>query len=196
MRPTWLRLGLAILLAGLLTPFLKDFVGEVVVLPLLYGIWFGRLVIDSIPQAVIWAVFVAAALLVAGRSLLNRRSDWKENRELPTVYPGRIKSWAWLIDRAGQEHYARWRLARELRKLTIASLAQETGWSEEQTNQMLKEDRLNLPPDIQAYLQASMTSFSHFSPTRFLFWTRPAAASGLELDPERVVQYLEERHDR
>lgn len=194
MRARLFRLALLLLLAALLTPFLKDFIRDVLLLPLLYLAWLARIIFDTIPQVAIWIVFLVVALLVALRSLSGGRAARLDTRETPATVVGRIESWVRLVDQAGQEHYARWRLARELRKLTLVILANEKQLSQEQIRQDLTEGRLDLPPEIQAYLQASMTSFSHFSPTRFWFWQRPPRSSALDLDPERVLEFLEERY--
>lgn len=194
MRARLVRLALVMLLAALLTPFLKDFIRDVLLLPLLYVAWLARIVFDSIPQVAIWIVFLVVALLVALRSLSGGRTGRLDTRETPVRVVGRIESWARLVDQAEQEHYARWRLARELRKLTLAVLAGEKQLSQEQIMQDLKDNRLGLPPEIRAYLQASMTSFSYFSPTRFWFWKEAPRSSALDLDPEQVLQFLEERY--
>lgn len=194
MKARFFRLALVLLLAALITPFLKDFIRDVLLLPLLYAAWLARIVFDSIPQLAIWIVFLIIALLIALRSLSGRRLARPETRERPVTVVGRIESWAHLIDRAGQEHYARWRLARELRKLALAILAAEKQLSTEQIKQQLTEGRLDMPPEIRAYLLASMTSFSYLSPTRFWFRKKPAGSSALDLDPEQVLQFLEERY--
>ena len=194
MRARFVRLVLVLLLAALLTPFLKDFIRDVLLLPLLYAAWLARIVFDSIPQIAIWIVFLVVALLIALRSLSGGRAARFASRELQVTVVGRLKSWASLVERAGQEHYARWRLARELRRLTLAILANEKHLSPEQIRQDLAAGRLDLPPEIRDSLLASMTSFNYFSPTRFWFWKKPAGPSALDLDPEQVLQYLEERY--
>lgn len=194
MRARLVRLALLLLLAALLTPFLKDFIRDVLLLPLLYVAWLARIVFDTIPQIAIWIVFLVVGLLVALRSLSGGRAGRLDTRETPVRVVGRIESWARLVDQAEQEHYARWRLARELRKLALAVLAGEKQLSQEQIMQDLKDNRLGLPPEIRAYLQASMTSFSYFSPTRFWFWKETPRSSALDLDPEQVLQFLEERY--
>lgn len=194
MRARLFRLALLLILAALLTPFLKDFIRDVLLLPLLYAAWLARIIFETIPQVAIWIIFLVVALLVALRSLSGGRAVRLDSRETPVRVTGRIESWARLVDQAGQEHYARWRLAREMRKLTLAILASEKQLSQEQVMRALQDNRLDLPPEIRAYLQASMTSFSYFSPTRFWFWQKPTRPSDLDLDPEQVLQFLEERY--
>lgn len=194
MRARLFRLALLLILAALLTPFLKDFIRDVLLLPLLYAAWLARIIFETIPQVAIWIIFLFVALLVTLRSLSGGRAVRLDSRETPVRVTGRIESWARLVDQAGQEHYARWRLAREMRKLTLAILASEKQLSQEQVMRALQDNRLDLPPEIRAYLQASMTSFSYFSPTRFWFWQKPTRPSDLDLDPEQVLQFLEERY--
>jgi hypothetical protein len=195
MRSRLLRLGLLLLLAGLLTPFLKDFIRDVLLLPLLYITWLGRLVLASLPQVIIWGSLFIFALFVAGRSLLIQSRRRLQTYRPVTLPPGRLESWANLIDRAGQDRYARWRLARQLRKLTLAVLAQNKRQPLPQLTQELTEGRLNIPGEIQAYLQASLTSFSYFAPARFRFWFQAPPASPLDLDPEQIVRFLEDQYE-
>jgi len=191
MKDRLLPLGFILLLAGLLAPILRDFMREIIVIPLLYAFWWGRFLSETIPQASCWGVFCLVAALIASRSLLKqpRSKLTTEAPELPQ--PGRVESWVKLLQQATQEDYYKWRLARRLREVTTAMLADEQRLSPKQINQQLRAGSLDIPPDIQQHLQASLISFPHLLKPRPRF--RSGAQGALDLEPERVVQFLEDR---
>jgi hypothetical protein len=193
MRKYLLPLGLILLTAILLAPLIRNFIRDVVVIPLLYLVWVGRIVFDTIPQTAFWGCFLVIALLMAAASLLKQRESPSRIREVKLVQLGRVETWAKLIRQAVQEDYYQWRLAQPLRELIVETLAHEARLTPKQIMQRLRDEQLDLPAEIYAYLQASLKSLSHLSAPRFRF--RPhRRASPLNLDPESLVQFLEERY--
>ena len=117
-------LGLILVLAIPLVWVLKDFAREAIATPLLYVLWIGDLFFQSIPQVLFWALFLASALIVAGRSLIRGKKPAQQEREAETVRKGQVQVLTrWLL-LAAQEDYFEWRLARHLGELTSAVLAQ------------------------------------------------------------------------
>jgi hypothetical protein len=194
MRRRIFPLALILILAGLLTLVLQEYTRHLI-MPFLFIVWVGQLLFETIPQVIIWGLFVAIALLIAGRSLLKRSA-------LPPMAPrsqpppeGRIESWARLIEQSKKETYYRWQLAQPLQELAIDILAHRQRSTPRQIKQQLVANSLlDLPPEIQAYLRASMTSFSHLLTDRSRF--RPGSApSPLDLALEEIVQLLEDQLD-
>ncbi len=193
MRQRLLPLGIILLTAVLLAPLIRNFIREFVVIPLLYVVWIGRIVFDTIPQTAFWGCFLVMALLIASVSLLKNRKPQSRIHEVKTVQLGRVETWAKLIRQATQEDYYQWRLAQPLRELIVETLAHEARLTSKQIKQRLRADQLDLPAEIHAYLQASLRSLSYLSAPRFRFRSR-RRASPLNLDPESVVQFLEDRY--
>ncbi len=195
MKNRLLPLLLILLLAGLLTPVFQDFVGYVFVTPFLYLFWVGRLIFEAIPQIITWGLFLVIALTIALYSLLKHRPPLRRSqRAFKTAHQERIETWLKLIERTDQETYYQWQLAQHLRKLTLAILAHDERLPTRQIQQRLTEGELDIPPEIEAYLQASLTSFSHLSdliPRSRLRKT----ASPLDPDLEQIAQFLEKRLD-
>jgi hypothetical protein len=181
-----------LLLAILLTPVLEDYIREAIVSPLLYLFWVGRLVLRSLPQAVIWSFFLAIAVLIAGRSLLLKRPAWRRAPRFAKARPGRIETWVKLIRRADEENYYKWQLAQQLRKLTVAVLAQDERLTPRQLQHRLAGRALDIPSEIQAYLDASLNSFGQFSDLE-AGSRRQTQPSPLDLDPEQILEFLEGR---
>lgn len=160
---------------------------------MLYGLWFGRLLLASLPQAVLWSCFLALALFLAGTSLFRPGRLRLRFRAEGTRQQGRLESWVRLLRQAAQEDYYKWRLAQRIRELALETLAQGEQISPKQVRQRLLAGQLALPPEIEAYLQASLKPLSQFAAPRFFFRTR-APASPLQLEPERIIQFLEDYH--
>lgn len=183
---------LLLLLAGLLTLLLQNPVRRFVVMPLLAVYWVARLALAAVPQVVFWWLFLAAGLLAALAVLLKTRPAARPVPAPKEPAPGRIESWLTLLEKANLEPYYRWQLAQHLQTLTLDILAYRERLSPAEIKQRLGQNTLPLPPDVQAYLQASMTSFSHLLGSRSLF--RPnASPAPLNLEPERIITFLEER---
>jgi hypothetical protein len=189
-----LPLLIIILLAGLLTLVLGDWLREAMVTPLLYTIWVGRLIFDSIPQAAIWGLFLLFSLLLAAKSLLKTRPPASKVIIPEPPSAQRIGFWLNSLRRVEQDIYYRWQLAQHLHKLAIDTLANDQRISPKEARQRLAQGALNLPPDMQAYLQAGMTSFSYFSVNKRRFWLKKESApASLTLDPARLIAYLEDK---
>jgi hypothetical protein len=191
MRKQLLSLGIILITAIALAPLLRDFIREFVVVPLLYAFWIGQIIFDAIPQAAFWSCFLGVALLLAGASLLRPGKPRSQSREAGTIQRGRVETWANLIRQAPQEDYYQWRLAQPLRELILETLAYEARLSTKEMKQRLMDDQLDLPPEIRAYLQASLKSLTYLPAPRFPFAFR-GPASPLALNPEVLVQFLED----
>ena len=61
-------IGLALLLIGLLALIISGTFGEVVVVPLLFLWWAMQVLYQSIPQALLWGVFVVIAVLLVAKN--------------------------------------------------------------------------------------------------------------------------------
>ena len=187
------HLALILILAGLLTLVLQDYTRQLI-RPLLLVAWIGRLLFGAIPQAFIWAIFIAIVLVVAVQSLLPRSVPSPPAPRRQPSAQGRIERWAILIEQSRQETYYRWQLAQPLRALIIDVLAHRRRMTPRQLKQQLAANSVELPPEIQAYLQTSMTSFSRLLTDRSRF--RPERTpSPLDLSPEKIAQFLEDQLD-
>lgn len=193
MKSKLIVLAVILLLAALLTPLLRDY-SRPWISPLLYIAWVGRLLLAGIPQMVWWALLLAVALFIAGRTLLSYWSRPQPSERTAAAPPGRIESWTALIRQADQEIYYQWQLAQPLQELTLALLAHTERVAPADIKQRLNHNDLELPPDIQAYLQASLTSFSHLTPSRPRFGSA-SSPSPLALEIDYIIQFLEDKLD-
>jgi hypothetical protein len=190
MKNQWLSLALVLLLAAILAFMVQDIINQVLVKPLLYLFWVGRLILATLPQSLIWGVFLLGAVLITWANLFKRRRRGLRSPIRKAQPSGRVETWLKLIQQAQHETYYKWQLAQQLRKLTLGALAHDERLTRHEIRQRLATNALALPPDIQAYLQASTTSFGYFSANKSR-WLRGQPATPLDLKPEKIAHFLE-----
>lgn len=194
MKDRLLPLILMLLLAGLFTLLMQEFARRAIVTPLLAVFWIGRLVFESIPQIAVWWLFLFIVFLIAGRRLVQYRRARQPAQKPKKAEQGRIETWAKLLRDAEQETYYKWRLAQHLQELILTTLAHEERVSYQEMRDRLREERIAIPPELRAYLRTSMISFSHLLTPKSLFQP-DSQSTPLDLKPEQIVQFLEEKID-
>lgn len=174
---------------------LRETLDAALVAPLLYLFWLSRLLLLSLPQVFLWGLFLIVAAMISVRLLWQPRPPAERTSPRPVTPTGRVEAWLKLIGQAKEEPYYRWQLAQRLRHLILDALAHDLRLTRRQVRQRLTDNQLDLPPDIQAYLQASRSSFGHFTPQkrRFFNLKRTTPPSPLDLPPEKIAQFIEER---
>lgn len=191
MKKHWLPAALILLAALLFAPLCRTFVREVIVIPLLYLLWLGRFLLQFVPQASLWPVFVLLLFLIVAAAFVSRSRYRRPPRRPAPAEPGRVGSWAYYLAQARQESYYQWRLGQQMQKLALEAIAQHKGQSLKETRQQLRNRQLNLPPELQAYFEASLRPLGYLPAFRRLAFWRHRSPSPLELEPERVLIYLE-----
>lgn len=174
----------------LLTPIFQTFIREAVVIPLLYLVWVGRFILSAVPHAALWACYVTFLLLVMTVSLLAKRQKKRKPPQLQPDQEDRVAGLAKLIEQAEQDDYFKWRLAQQLQKLSLDTLAYHTGQSIGQIRQQLRQGTLDIPPELQAYFAAGLKPLGSVVTPQKLFATKHSPTA-LDLDPVEVGRFLE-----
>jgi hypothetical protein len=188
--------ALALLLLGLLALIFTGLIQDVLVVPLLYLLWLMRVLIESIPQVVLWVGFLAIVAMVAWRSLPLAPQVQPLRAQAPNP-PAPVETWAGMFERAERDHYARWLLAQRLGQLALELLAHQDQRPVAHPWHYLQDESLGMPPAIQAYLRAGMRMYQPPRRMRRL-WplvAQEAAGDPLDLDPEVAVRFLENRQN-
>lgn len=193
MSQRWGPLALLLILAGLLAYVIQDFVDQAILTPLLYFYWLARLLLAAISQKIIWGIFLGVALVITGRTLWRWRSRSRQVQRGAKPQPGRIEAWLKLIRQADQEVYYKWQLAQQLRRLTLGAIAREQRLSRREIRQRLRDNTLDLPPTLQAYFEASTKSLGHLPPSGPTWLRSRSTPTPLDIDPEQITQFLEEK---
>ena len=190
MRKRLLPIALILLIAILFAPLCSNFVREAVVIPFLYIFWILRFLLAAIPQANFWPCFVLLLFLIMVISFVQRPKRLKRAKEVVTTEPQRIAQWAVLLNKAKGEDYFKWRLSQQMQKLLLDSVAHQKGQTFAETRTQLRQNTLKMPPDVNAYFQASLQPLGNLpSGSRFSLKRR---SSPLDIDPAIVAAYLEE----
>jgi len=200
MKQRWPALGLALLLVALLVMVATGSVSDLIVVPLLYMFWVARLLYASIPQALLWGGFLAIAVLILWRSLI-WRSPPEPARDPDIAVHGRVSAWVRVLNESGRDDHMRWRLAQRLGQLGLETLACKERCAPQEVRHRLEEGSLDMPAELRAYLRAGTAYYAPEIRMRRSWWRAipfggragiAQRARPLDLDPEQVIQYLEE----
>jgi hypothetical protein len=100
-----------------------------------------------------------------------------------------------LLQRTNKDVYYRWQLAHSLQRLTVEILTHNERTTIKEIRQRLSDGKLDILPEIQAYLLAGIVSIGHFSEPKSRFRLRKKQSTPLDLNPELVIQFLEDQID-
>lgn len=197
MRRPIIIISLILLISIPLALVLHEFTREVFLSLLMRISWYLRLYMDSLPQPILWVMFIVIAIIIAVRSLLIRRSTPEATSEAMKLRMGRVHNLMHAINRSSEGLYFKWRLAQHLLGLTVNTLAHQERTSPNLMRERLKSGGLDAPSEIEAYLLAGLTPVLS-TPSNLLSRLRQAIMpthriSPLDLDPEKVIQFLEDQ---
>lgn len=192
----WL-LVLVVLLAVPLVFLLRDYVRDVLLVELLRILWVGQIIFESLPQPVVWGLFVVIVLLVAFRSLVVIQRFVPGEPDVPAEHAGQVRALAARIRHAKHGRYYSWHLARHLAKLIVEVLAYHQGLPTAQIRWRVRSGTLDAPEEIRAYLEIGR-QIAPRSPVGCLPRLRHALAGEAGEAPtgpslETVVQFLEDQ---
>jgi hypothetical protein len=177
-------------LLGLVLFFLvNDFLVAFIVKPLLHVIWLISLIVPRIPQGVLWGGFILTMLVVTYANLTKREKTSSSTLTAPATNTGSVEIWARVIENAKTSKYSKWRLAQRLRRLTQRLLPPV----DQNSRMQMELSGFELPEEIRAYFEAPRPSIESL-------WERlkhhgEETEMPLDLDPEIVIQHLQERMD-
>jgi membrane protein implicated in regulation of membrane protease activity len=198
MRKRLLVLVAIVILAIPLALLLRDFVRDLFLVELGRAIWVARLLFESLPQVMVWAVLVVALLALAVRIFRPRSRAQADQSQVPAEPRGRVHVLSRWIDRSAQSEYFRQSLAHELVGLTWEVMAHREHTFPDRLAQRLRAGELDLPPLVGDMLRSGQTSAVPPPPGFFSrVWQRLApgrqAESDSGLDPalESLVEFLE-----
>lgn len=173
---------------------------EVIATSVWYIIWFASRVSKSVPQHTYWILFLLTALVITIASLVRRGRRAADEAAMDLERMGRVHRLAVMVRKAESSPYMRWQLARLLSGLALEKLdGRERGPASGELGR-LSGDQKAPSPEVLAYLEAGLGRWPHEdSGLRWrigrLFRTN-APMGALDLDPHRVVLFLEDQGTR
>jgi hypothetical protein len=195
-RRLWLA-GLILLLAVPLVLVVQEFVRDVLLVEVLRTLWIARILFESLPQLIVWGFLLLIVLLIAVKRLLLGMRFVQEAPGAEAASQGQVQHLTKRIRRASESAYSAWSLSRILGKLIVEVLAYRQAASSDLIKQRMRTRTLDVPAEIQSYLQGGLGSgfldaIDLFSRLRQRLFASPEAfrrPSSLE----RIVQFLEEQ---
>jgi hypothetical protein len=189
-----LILAVMILLLALpLVPALREFARDVVLVELLHFFWAIGLLAGSLPQEPLWVLFILIFVWISVRSLLGPLRFLPHDQAVQR--PGPVQSLAHQIRRVPKGTYYRWNLARHLLGVVADVLAHRQRTTPDQIRRRLRRGTLDLPPEIQAYLQHGLAPVHSLSapPRTWLkrLLSPPPEPAALDPEVQQVVTFLE-----
>jgi len=175
------------LLIVLLTIFLKDFVKEWIIIPLLSVIR----MIENLRQDVVWFLFIGLIIFFAYKNLIRWRISWVENRYSRKYSREHLDDLTDLIRNSHRSDFFMERLVRYLSELIIETLAYRERLTPKEIKEHLYSGTLSLPGDIFDFLRAALETDNYVLMKREKRERLTDRNSSLKLDPLRVVEYLE-----
>ena len=195
--PVWLQrlvLLMFVPVTLLLAYLLKDAIRIYVLEPILYAVRIVSLLYDILPQYIWWGGLVLILALLALRSF-GRRQPLTARRKPPAEDRlSQVRAWTQSVTQAsGGTFNARWLLARQVARLAVDMIAHQERMNSGQASLRLQSGQIPMPPEIRDYLLAGLglpeqSQFADLLPMR-----SDHGASPLDLNPEIVVEYLENR---
>ena len=82
---------IVVIVVAVVAFLIRDYVRQFVAPFILYLLWITQLIFTSLPQAVLWAVFLVVVFFVAGRSLGQNRQRFTRKERPANVYYGRVE---------------------------------------------------------------------------------------------------------
>lgn len=151
----WLAAVLGLPLAAFLAWWWRAWIRELVVVPLAYFLWLVGRVFESLPQPVIWGALVLGTLLVALRLLAGSVAPPPAARTTPDS-GGRVSEWLRWLHLTRRGVYSRDGLARHIGDTAVAVLAYRQRCTPGEVRLQVREEALELPSPLDAYLRAAL----------------------------------------
>ena len=183
-------LVIIIVASGILSFWVRDFVREVIVQPLLLIMWYTSLVLGSFPDTFFWVLFILAFTILALRSLARGLPRERQRRQEGFALGGPVSTWSRLVHHSSDGGYSQWQLSQSLCKLTWQLLQDERSKSMRHIEDGLRTQKLDLPADIQAYFEAGLLPYQPMSKMKRRLGLESDTPT-LDLDPALVVDYIE-----
>jgi hypothetical protein len=183
MRPPRWPLYAGILAATLLLAFLvRDMARDVLITPAAYLLWEVRTIYWAVPQLAKWFALVLLLCMAVLWQLVPEIGRPEGDRQPVYSADGRVETLARWIARGRRGNYFKWQLANRLGRIA------------RRVDELSVGRNADLVPadEVQSYLSAGIDrSFVDFPNSRRPFHHNPPTP--LDLDPSRVVDYLESR---
>jgi hypothetical protein len=146
---------LALIIAVTLLLVFRNSVREVFVIPLLYLVWLGGLIFNSVHQGVFWALLLVLVAILFANSLQRKPGTTPPIGRIVALphKSRRVAYWAGQIARNENKSFYAPPALEGFRDLIIAVWASRTNRSPWEVERDIQAGRLQLPPELASFFQ-------------------------------------------
>ena len=187
MNRRWLfaLIGVTLVVASFL---IKDSIYQMVFVPLAYLWWLFVLYYHVVPQLILWIVLVVAVFISSFKLIAIINFFPAVEEKLKHTHSGPVEALSTALNKPSRGVYYKWMIANRLGKLTREMLEQREGRVRKGYLQLRGSD-LQPPADVASYLESGLNgSFADYPNSH---WWRTPEPTPLDLDPQKVIDYLE-----
>lgn len=185
-----------LILAVFLMWFVQDLARQTIAVSLISLLWGVKLLLYTLPQPLIWAVFLIFGAFILLKSLIPPHPFQAQKRVEASEHRGKVEKLTDLIQFANQSDYSRRKLAQYLSSVTLDVLEFEKQESREQLSQALQAGSLELDPELRQYFQAALAKKSSVPSGGMRAKIHDKLVpqkqrSPLDLETETIIRFLE-----
>lgn len=183
-----------IMIVGLVTLLLKDFIVNSVLIPFEQVIWACSTLIEAIPDVVWWGIFILVLLVIILKQFSGISNDLQITVNYSDKQSDSLFTWNKRSFFRPVNAYQRWKLERRVSELAIEILADENRTSIEHTKQNILEGKLELPAEVLKIIQSGLSPDRYIPPRKtIILFNRKRLSSHSNFGIEQVLDFLETR---
>jgi hypothetical protein len=199
------KLGLAMLVVIIIFSALSllywNFIRDTIVTPLYYLLWFGDLMLKSIPQEVFLGLLIVISAIIALNTLGKVRTQRRvpESERSRSVGGARYLEWKRLADFKISNRFVRNQFTWETRKLILSLIAYQENIDTATAEEIIKNDRLDVPNVVKTLIERREIPVSDKITSKNLFFRLrqmlPGVDDAPQTDPlsDEIIAYIEQR---
>jgi uncharacterized membrane protein len=195
-----------LVLVVVLTVLLQNFVRMVIVIPVSYVLWLGKLFIQSVPQSVCWAILLVIAVVFIYKSLTQRSTKRKEGATSKTWNTKRSRMAFWLFQLRRLSSSSTGRFRESVDHLALDVVSHTYRIQPREAENRIISGQIESPAVLKQYLQSSKQQVPSWESTISRWWQEinrwiksrinsnsSADASTVEQELLEIIEYLEDQ---
>lgn len=191
----WIQI---LILAAFFMWFVQDLARQTIAVSLVSLLWGAKLLLYTLPQPLIWGVFLVVGTYILLKSLISSQL-FQSQKQIKVSKPhGKVEKLADLIQLANQSEYSRRKLAQYLTTVTLDILEFQRQESREQLYHALQTGNLEIDQELRKYFQTALAKRNVSSSTGL--WAKiherfaaQKQQTPLNLEPTTIIRFLEEQ---
>jgi hypothetical protein len=185
----WILLGVLVVVAVLLAPFMQVMIEYLIIEPIAYYGWRLKRMSAIIPQEYYWLFIIASIAVVVFFSILRSivLNQTEDQHQAPQK--GQVEELANHIQRTQKSTYFKWMMANKLAKLAVNILSHQNANNGDE-HRDFSTVIWDPPQETKKYLETGLnSSFMEYHPKRRFF--KRKRETPFDVDLNTIIDYLE-----